>query len=89
MVPTCKVFQITANELWQEHQNYMKTHFHDHSENLHTAVLSNFSFAQNTFLMKAIFIQRAFKNIQGLLGKIQGLFKDIPQISSFQGLFMA
>ena len=30
MVPTCKVFQRTANELSQEHQNYMKTHFHDH-----------------------------------------------------------
>ena len=33
--------------------------------------------------MKAIFIQGAFKNIQGLLGKIQGLFKDILQ-SNFQ-----
>ena len=38
-------------------------------------------------LMKVIFIQRDFKNIQGLLGKIQGLFTDIPQISNFQGLF--
>ena len=43
------------------------------------------------FLMKAtcIFVQGAFKNIQGLLWKIQGLFKDIPQISNFQGLFKA
>ena len=39
--------------------------------------------------MKAIFIQGAFENIQGLLGKIQGPFKDIPQISNFQGLFKA
>ena len=40
----------------------------------------NHSFAQNIFFkMKVIFIQGAFKNIQGLLWKIQGLFKDIPQ----------
>ena len=38
--------------------------------------------------MKAIIIQGDFKNIQGLLGEIQGLFKDhIPQISNFQGFF--
>ena len=47
--------------------------------------LSNLSFEQNTFLMKAIFIQGALKNIQRLPGKIQILFKDIPQISNFQG----
>ena len=29
--------------------------------------------------MKVIFIQGALKNIQGLLWKIEGLFKDIPQ----------
>ena len=40
-------------------------------------------------LTKVIFIQGAFKNIQGLLWKIQGLFKDIPQIFYFQGLFKA
>ena len=47
--------------------------------------------------MKVIFIQGAFKNIQGLLWKIQGLFKDIPQyyfsifkdMTLFQGLFKA
>ena len=36
---------------------------------------------------KCIFIHGDFKNIQGLLEKIQGLFNDIPQISNFQGLF--
>ena len=62
--PTCRVFQLTANELQWEHQNYMKTHFHDHKENLHTAVLSNLSFAQNTFFNEqAVFIQGAFKSI--------------------------
>ena len=33
--------------------------------------------------MKVIFIQGAFKNVLGLLGKIQGLFKDILQ-NNFQ-----
>ena len=46
-----------------------------------------FPLRKTLFLIRAIFIQGAFKNIQGLLGKIQGLFKDIPQISNFQGLF--
>ena len=40
-------------------------------------------------LMKVNFIQGAFKNIQGLRWKIQGLFKDIPKLSNFQGLFKA
>ena len=35
----------------------------------------NLSFAQNTLLTKVIFIQGAFKNIHGVLWKIQGLFK--------------
>ena len=65
----------------------MKTHFHDHKENLHMAVLSNLSFAQNTFCNEqAAFIQGAFKNIQEFFGKIQGLFKDMML---FQGLFKA
>ena len=46
----------------------------------------NHSFAPNIFLMKVIFIQGAFKNIQGLLWKIQGLFKNMML---FQGLFKA
>ena len=50
----------------------------------------NHSFAQNTIiffsLMKVIFIQGAFNNIQRLLWKIQGLFKDIPLFFNFQGL---
>ena len=62
-------------------------HFHDHQEHLHTVVLSIFPFSQNTFffLTEVIFIQGAFKNIQELLWKIQGLFKDIPQFFNFQG----
>ena len=42
----------------------------------------NPSFAQKPFLTKVIFIQEAFKNIQGL-------FKGIPQLFNFQGLFKA
>ena len=39
------------------------------------------------FLTKVIFIQGAFKNIQGLLWKIQGLFKDIQQFFNFRELY--
>ena len=47
----------------------------------------NHSFAQNIiFLTNTIFIQGAFKNIQGLLWKNQGIFKDIAQVFIFQGL---
>ena len=50
----------------------------------------NHSFAQNIiFLTNIIFIQGAFKNIQGLLWKIQGLFTDIQQFSNFQGFLKA
>ena len=51
------------------------------------AMLSIIPLCKTFFLMKVIFIQGAFKNIQGLLWKIQGLFKDIPQFFNFQGLF--
>ena len=51
-------------------------------------MLSIIPLRKTFFLMKVIFIQGAFKNIQGLLWKIQGLFKDIPQLFfNFQGLF--
>ena len=66
----------------------IRKHFHDHQENVCIAVLSiiplcrTFYFSQRLF-----FIQGAFKNIQGPLWKIQGLFKDIPQLLNFQRLF--
>ena len=49
IVPKCRVLQTTANELCWKHQNYIKTHFHDQKP-VHIAVLSNLSFARNTFL---------------------------------------
>ena len=61
-------------------------------ENLCVAVLSIIPLRKKYiyfFYTKVIFIQGAFKNIQGLLGKIQGLFTDIQQFSNFQGLFKA
>ena len=49
----------------------------------------SFLFPKTLFFKKkkkeVIFIQGAFKNIQELLWKIQGLFKDIPQFFNFQG----
>ena len=44
----------------------------------------NHSFAQKNFLTMVIVIQGTLKNIQGLLWKIHGLFKDIPQVFNFQ-----
>ena len=37
--------------------------------------------------MKAIFIQGAFKNTQGILWKIQGLFKGHPTLFQFSKAF--
>ena len=50
----------------------------------------NHSFTQNFFFFnESYFYSRSFQkiNIQALLWKIQGLFKDIPQFFNFQGLF--
>ena len=41
--------QITENELCREHWNHEKTHFHDHQENLRTAVLSIFPLGKTLF----------------------------------------
>ena len=46
----------------------------------------SFLCAKQSFLTRVIFIQGAFKNIQGLLWKIQGIFKGIAQVFIFQGL---
>ena len=60
---------------------------HGHQENLCICCAFNHSFVQNIiFLTNIIFIQGAFKNIQGLLWKIQGIIKDIAQFFIFQGL---
>ena len=63
---------------YAENTEMIKKHFHDHQENLCIAVLPIILCAKPFFLTKVIFIQGAFKNIQGLLWKIQGLFEDIP-----------
>ena len=61
-------------------------YFHDHQELVYSYAF-NLPFAQNAFLTEVNSIQGAFKNIQGLLWKIQGLFKDFPKFFNFQGLF--
>ena len=77
MVP--RVLQRMKNELCREHWNHKKTYFHDHQELVYCCAF-NLLFAQNTFLTKVNSIQGAFKNIPGLLWKIQGLFKDFPTV---------
>ena len=80
MVP--RVLQRMKNELCREHWNHKKTYFHDHQELVYCCAF-NLLFAQNTFLTKVNSIQGAFKNIPGLLWKIQGLFKDFPTVFQF------
>ena len=65
----------------------IRKHFHDHQENLCIAVLSIIPLSKKFCINEGYFIQGALNNIQGLLWKIQGLFKDIPQFFNFQGLF--
>ena len=64
----------------------IRKHFHDYQENLCIAVLSIIPLCKTFFLMKVIFTQGTFKNIQGLLWKIQGLFKDILHFKVKKGL---
>ena len=68
----------------QEHRNHKKT-LSLSPRKLCITVLSIIPLRKTFFLTKVIFIQGAFKNIQGLLWEIQGHFKDIPQFFNFQG----
>ena len=78
---------MTANELWGETEIICEHTFLIIKKIYILLCFQIFPLGKTLFLIRAIYIQGAFKNIQGLLGKIQGLFKDIPQISNFQGLF--
>ena len=87
-----RVLQITENVLCQEHRNRKKTlSWSPRKICVLLRIAFDHSFVQNLFffLTKVIFIQGAFKNNQGLLWRIQGLFKDIHQFFNFQGLFKA
>ena len=57
--------------------------------NLCTAALSNFLVFKKILFNRGYFTQRAFTNIQEILLKNQGLFKDIQKFFQFQGLFKA
>ena len=61
----------------------------NHKKTLSWSPIVLFCFVLFFFLPKISFIQGAFKNYQGLLCKIQGLFKNIQQFFNFQGLFKA
>ena len=64
----------------------IRKQIHDYQKNLCIAVLSIIPLCKTFILMKVIFTQGAFKNIQGLLWKIQGLFKDILHLKVKKGL---
>ena len=48
----------------------IRKHFHDYQENLCITVLSIIPLRKTFFLIKVIFTQGAFKNIQGLFNDI-------------------
>ena len=83
-----RVLQITEIDLCREHRNHKKTLSRTPRKFTYCCTF-NLSFAQNTFFVKGFLYSRSFQNIQGLLWKIQGLFKDVPQFSifNFQGRF--
>ena len=84
MVP--RVLQITENELCREHRN-----LDDHQNNLCIAVLSIIPLRKTFYFWRRLCLFRvAFKNIQGLLCKIQGLVKrcqGYPTIFQFSRTF--
>ena len=79
------VLQIKENELYREHRNHKKTHFCTImiTKKISYCCAFNLFLAQNTFFIEGYFYSRSFQK------RIQGLFKDIPQFSNFQGLFKA
>ena len=58
-----------------------------HAENCVLLALNVFLCARKHCVDEVLFIQGPFYKIQGLLGKIQGLFKDLSRFFNFQGLF--
>ena len=57
-----------------------------HAENC-LAELLKFSCTRQHCVNEVLLNQGPFDKIQGLLGKIQGLFKDLSKLLNFQGLF--
>ena len=72
-----------------EYRNYMWAHFLDHFENSHIAVLSDLSFAQNTFFNKGYFYSRSFQKYSRTSGEnsrtIQGYPTNFQFSRTFQG----
>lgn len=58
-----------------------------YAENCESLSFQSFLSIKQGCFNEVLFIQGAFNTIQGLLGKIQGLFKDFPEFFNFQGLF--
>ena len=67
----------------------IRKHFHDHQENLCIAVILIIPLAKQFVFKKGYLLSRELSKIfKDYVWKIQGLFKDIPQFFSFQGLFV-
>ena len=73
----------SLRELCQEHQNHKKTLSWSPRKFAYCCAF-NLSFARKTLLWQRLFSFKELSNIQGLMWKIQGLFKDVPQFSIFK-----
>ena len=78
-----RVPQITENELCQEHRNHKKTLSWSPRKFAYCCAF-NLSFARKTLLWQRLVLFKELSNIQRLMWKIQGLFKDVPQFSIFK-----
>ena len=81
-----KVRQITAMN-YKSPQELRTVYVMFHAQNCVLLSLQSFLCARQRCVNEDLFIQGPFDNVQGLLGKIQGLFKDLSKFFNFQGLF--
>ena len=80
-----KVRQITAMNYTRNHQTNLVQK--NCAENCALLSFQSFLCARQSCVNDVLFFQGCFDKIQGLLGKIQGLFKDFNKFFNFQRLF--
>ena len=82
-----KVRQLTAmNYTRNHHTSLIQFHTMFCAENCVLLSVQSFPCARQRCVNDILFFQRCFNKIIGLLGKIQGLFKDSNKIFNFQGV---
>ena len=76
--------QITENELYREHWNHEKTHFHDHQENYVLLCFQSFLWAKH-FFNKGYFYWKSFQKIfKDFCGKLKDFLRISHNFSIFK-----